>query len=96
MVLMCEDGCRDEYVTIANLFLRGNLQPARWRHKSNSPSLFTGGKKKKKAKGKTVGLSTFLSDPTTGSNFIKDPPKPSSSWADATEELDPSGGKQCS
>lgn len=87
-----EDGCRDEYVTIANLYLSGNLQLARWRHKAISRSLFAGGKKKKKTKGKTVGLSTFLSDPSTGSNFIKDPPKLSSSWADATEELDPSGG----
>ena len=96
MVLAYEDGCRDEYVAIANLYLRGNLQLAKWRHKANSHSLFVGGKKKKKAKGKTVGLSTFLSDPSTGSNFIKDPPKPSSSWADATEELDPSGGNQSS
>lgn len=87
-----EDGCRDEYVTIANLYLSGNLQLARWHHKAISRSLFAGGKKKKKTKGKTVGLSTFLSDPSTGSNFIKDPPKLSSSWADATEELDPSGG----
>jgi len=57
---------------------------------------FAGGKKKKKSKGKTIALGEFLTDPSTGSNYIKDPPKPSGSWADATEELDPSGIRTCS
>ena len=59
-------------------------------------SVSVGGKKKKKTKGKTVALNDFLANPATGSNFPKDPPKPTSSgggssWADATDDFDPSG-----
>ena len=48
-------------------------------------------KGKKKGKGKTVSLNTFLQDKATGTNFVKEPPKSTGNWADATEELDPSG-----
>ena len=64
-------------------------------------SVSAGGKKKKKTKGKTLALTDFLAEPATGSNFPKDPPKPASSgggssWADATEDFDPSGtGRSC-
>lgn len=52
-----------------------------------------GGKKKKKAKGKTLPLTDFLADTSTGQSFPRDPPKHSStsSWADASDDIDPSG-----
>ena len=50
-------------------------------------------KAKKKSKGKTLSLNDFLSDATSGTNYVKDPPKApaTTNWADATEDLDPSG-----
>ena len=52
-----------------------------------------GKKGKKKSKGKTVSLNAFLSDSSSGTNFVKDPPKApaTTNWADATEDFDPSG-----
>ncbi len=63
----------------------------------SSHSIAAGSKKaKKKSKGKTLSLNDFLSDATSGTNYVKDPPKApaaTTNWADATEDLDPSG--QC-
>lgn len=52
-----------------------------------------GKKAKKKSKGKTLSLNDFLSDASSGTNYVKDPPKApgTTNWADATEDLDPSG-----
>ena len=46
--------------------------------------------KKKKGKGKTVALHEFLADTKVGGNVVE-PPKRTTSWADATEEIDPVG-----
>ena len=49
-----------------------------------------GGKKKKKDKGKRVALNEFLADTTHGGTVFE-PPKRTTSWADATDDIDPSG-----
>lgn len=58
---------------------------------------FAGGKKKRQKKpksSKTLALNDFLADTSTGTNFAKDPPKRTGSWADAMEErLDAEGGE---
>lgn len=56
-------------------------------------STAAGKKAKKKSKGKTLSLNDFLSDTASGTNYVKDPPKAlaTTNWADATEDLDPSG-----
>jgi hypothetical protein len=46
--------------------------------------------KKKKGKGKTVALHEFLADTKVGGNVVE-PVKRTTSWADATEEIDPVG-----
>ena len=58
-----------------------------------SPRTAAGKKGKKKSKGKTLSLNDFLSDVNSGTNYVKDPPKApvTTNWADATEDLDPSG-----
>lgn len=63
-------------------------------HVKRTRSTAAGSKKaKKKSKGKTLSLNDFLSDATSGTNYVKDPPKApaTTNWADATEDLDPSG-----
>ncbi len=52
-----------------------------------------GGKKKKKPKGKTLALNDFLAEPGSGSPkpLSREPPRKSSSWADATDDIDPTG-----
>lgn len=60
-------------------------------------SAFVGGKKKKQKKpksSKTLALNDFLADASTGTNYAKDPPKRTGSWADAMEDrLDAEGGE---
>ena len=41
-----------------------------------------------------MNLQDFLGDTSSGTNFNKDPPKtatPTNSWADSTDDIDPSG-----
>jgi len=52
---------------------------------------------KKKKKGKTVALHEFLADPTVGGGpVVPEPPKRTTSWADATDDIDTGGeGGMC-
>lgn len=48
---------------------------------------------KKKKKGKTVALHEFLADPSVGGGaVVPEPPKRTTSWADATDDIDTGGG----
>lgn len=47
---------------------------------------------KKKKKGKTVALHAFLADPSVGGGpVVPEPPKRTTSWADATDDIDTGG-----
>ena len=54
----------------------------------DSPVTVGGGKKKKKTKAKTVALTEFLAD-SSGSAFPV--PQRTTSWADASEDVDSDG-----
>jgi len=54
----------------------------------DSPVTVGGGKKKKKAKAKTVALTEFLAD-SSGSSFPA--PQRTTSWADASEDVESDG-----
>ena len=56
----------------------------------DSPANIGGGRKKKKAKmTKTVNLTEFLADGSSDASFP--PPKRTTSWADASEDLESDG-----
>ena len=55
----------------------------------DSPATVGGGKKKKKTKTKTVALNEFLADGGSDTSFPA--PKRTTSWADASEDLESDG-----
>lgn len=57
--------------------------------KLDSPANTGGGKKKKKTKTKTVALNEFLADGSSDTSFSA--PKRTTSWADASEDLESDG-----
>lgn len=57
--------------------------------KLDSPANIGGGRKKKKTKVKTVALTEFLADGSTDTTFAA--PKRTTSWADASEDIESDG-----
>ena len=62
-------------------------------NKVDSSANIGGGRKKKKAKPKTVALNEFLADGSSDSSFPA--PKRTTSWADASEDLESDGRSAC-
>ena len=58
-------------------------------NKLDYPANTGGGRKKKKVKAKTVNLTEFLADGSSDANFP--PPKRTTSWADASEDIESDG-----
>ena len=58
-------------------------------NKLDSPANIGGGKKKKKAKTKTVNLTEFLADGNNDTSFPA--PKRTTRWADASEDIESDG-----
>lgn len=58
-------------------------------NKLDSPANIAGGRKKKKAKPKPVALTEFLADGGSDTTFTA--PKRTTSWADASEDIESDG-----